>query len=240
MKPQTAVCALLIGVGWLGQLDAADDPKMTPPPGDESPEIRALIDRAKSALDSRRTVNDVLTDEAFMPARAYARFRSLIRDHAPEGTITLVPAGEPGTKLHVRGIVKDANGRPIAGTMIYAYHTSAKGWYSDKAAHIGGNSGDVKHARLFAYVKTDAHGRYEMRTIRPASYPNTDLPQHIHVHVDGPNGRRETLVTEILFEDDPRLTKSVREEFERGGNIVCPVKREANGVHTVVADFVVR
>jgi len=120
----------------------------------------------------------------------------------PTGTISLVPPGEPGTKLQVRGI--------------------------------------VKYARLFAYVKTDAQGRYEMRTIRPASYPNTDLPQHIHVHIDGPHGRHEALVTEILFDDDPRLTKSVRAEFERGGNIVCPVKREPNGVHSVVADFLVR
>jgi protocatechuate 3,4-dioxygenase beta subunit len=238
MSTLHATWFLLVWIGWAG--GAADEPKMTPPPGDETAEIRALIDRAKSALAMGRTVNDVLTDDSFMPARAYPRFRALIRDHAPTGSITLVPAGEPGTKLQVRGMVKDANGRPIAGTMMYAYHTSAKGWYSDKAAHISGNSGDVKHARLFAYVKTDAQGRYEMRTIRPASYPNTDLPQHIHVHIDGPNGRHEALVTEILFEDDPRLTKSVRAEFERGGNIVCPVKREPNGLHSIVADFVVR
>jgi protocatechuate 3,4-dioxygenase beta subunit len=232
------VSLLLVSLG--GALYAVDDSQVTPPPGEETPEIRALIDRAKAALTARRTVNDLLTDEAVMPARAYPRFRALIRDNAPTGTIALVPSSEPGTKLQVRGSVKDANGRPMPDNMIYAYHTSAKGWYSDKAAHIGGNSGDVKHARLFAYVKTDAQGRYELRTIRPASYPNTELPQHIHVHIDGPNGRHEALVTEILFEDDPRLTKSVREQFERSGNIVCPVKREPNGVHSVVADFVVR
>jgi hypothetical protein len=213
------------------------DPKFTPPPGEETAEIRSLIDQARAALDSGRTVTEVLMDGAFMPARAWPRFRALIREKAPTGVVTLVPASEPGTLLHVSGTVRDADGQPIKGAILYVYHTSARGWYSDKAAHIAGNSGDVKHARLFAYLKTDAAGRYEFRTIQPGGYPATDLPAHIHVHIDAAGGRPRSYVTEIRFDDDPRLTREWRERSRQEGYLICPVKQEGDKVRRVIADF---
>jgi protocatechuate 3,4-dioxygenase beta subunit len=219
---------------------AADDTKFTPPPGEESAEIRALIDRAQSTLAGRGTTSDILADAAYMPAHAYPRFRDLIRASATAKPITLVPPTEPGTKLLVHGTVKDSAGTPIAGALVYAYHTSAKGWYSDKAAHISGNSGDTKHARLFGYVKTDSEGRFELRTIRPAGYPETDLPAHIHVHVDAPGSPPRGTVTEIRFDDDPRLTIAWRERSKREGDVVCQVKKETDGGQSVTAELVVR
>jgi protocatechuate 3,4-dioxygenase beta subunit len=219
---------------------AADDTKFTPPPGDEPADIRALIDRAKATLAGRGTTSDILADPAYMPAHAYPRFRELIRSSAMAKPITLVPPNEPGTKLLVHGAVKDSAGKPIGGALVYAYHTNAKGWYSDKAAHISGNSGDTKHARLFGYVKTDAEGGFELRTIRPAGYPETDLPAHIHVHVEASGSPPRGIVTEIRFDDDPRLMLAWRERSKRDGDVVCKVTKEADGSQSVRAELVVR
>src|SRR6185436_19920793 len=156
------------------------------------------------------------------------------------GTVTLVPSSEPGQRLHVRGTVSDAAGRPLPGALLYVYHTSAKGWYSDKAAHISGSSGDTRSARLFAYLRTDAAGRYEIHTIRPAGYPASDLPAHIHVQIETAGDPPRTRVTEIQFDDDPRLTPLWRERSRQEGFVIVSVKREAGGAQSVVADFQLR
>jgi hypothetical protein len=210
------------------------------PPGEETPEIRRLIDRAQAALAGGRTVSELLADESFMPAHAYPRFRGLIRQKAPTGTVTLASPSEPGQRMRVRGTVRGADGRPLPRALLYAYQTSAKGWYSDKAPHISGNSGDFLHARLFAYLRTDAAGRYELHTIRPAGYPGTDLPAHIHVEVEAAGDPSQTYATEIRFDDDPRLTPRWRERSRQEGALIVPVEREAGGAQSVVADFQVR
>jgi protocatechuate 3,4-dioxygenase beta subunit len=53
---------------------------------------------------------------------------------------------------------------------------------------------------LRGYLRTDAQGRYEFRTIRPGSYPGTRNPGHIHYHVNA-TGYAER-VFEIVFEGD--------------------------------------
>jgi protocatechuate 3,4-dioxygenase beta subunit len=215
------------------------DPTFTDPPGEESADIRALIDRAAAALDGGRDVDTILAEPTYIAAHEYPRFRALIRARATRSSATLVTAGEPGEKLVVTGTIRGARGRPLAGALIYAYQTSAKGWYSDRAAHVRANAGDVNHARLFAYLRTDDQGRYELRTIRPAGYPRSTLPQHIHFHVAPAGSDRDVLVSEICFEDDPRMTPAVRAETLRNGFLICPVKYEPDGVQRVTADFIV-
>jgi protocatechuate 3,4-dioxygenase beta subunit len=221
-----------------GQQPPVEYPKFTPAPSEEPAQVLELIDQARAILRSGRTVTDVLTTSTFLPVRSYPRFRTLIRDSAPVGSVSMVPSSEPGELLQVRGTVLDAQGRPVKGALIYAYHTSAKGWYSDKAAHFSGDSADFKYARLFAYLKTDEEGRYRLKTIRPAGYPATDLPAHIHVHVDAAGS--QSFATEIRFDDDPRLTAKWRERSKQEGCIICPVKKEADKTQQVVADFRLR
>lgn len=86
---------------------------------------------------------------------------------------------------------------------------------------------------------TDADGRYAFDTIRPAGYPGTDLPQHVHMHVLEV-GRCTYYIDDILFEDDPRLTKAKRRQLTqgRGGNGVATPKRDANGTWLVRRDIV--
>ena len=76
--------------------------------------------------------------------------------------------------------------------------------------HVGGNEGDMRHARLFGYVKTDINGKFELHTIKPSGYPGSDLPAQIHVHVWAKGYRN--FVNEFLFDDDERLVGEIREQ----------------------------
>ena len=40
----------------------------------------------------------------------------------------VAPQGEPGTPLHVSGVVVDASGAPVAGASIYAFQTDHEGY----------------------------------------------------------------------------------------------------------------
>lgn len=215
-----------------------EEPRFTPPPGEETNEIRTLIDKAQLALENgRATSSSLLTDPASMAAHEFPRFRKLIRDGAKTNQAILVSPQEPGEPLIVNGVIRDQQGRPVKGALIYVYQTSAKGWYSDKAPHISGMAGDEKHARLFAYLTTNQDGQYDLRTIRPAGYPHSNLPAHIHIEIKAPGNERGALISEILFDDDPRLTKEMRERALREKLFIFPVKQEANGLRRVKADF---
>ena len=101
------------------------------------------------------------------------------------------------------------DGKSIAGVVVYFYQTDAKGWYAADKPHVGGNSGDQRHARIFGYAKTDAFGKFEIHTIKPSGYPESDLPAHIHVEIDELAGY-QPIITEFLFDDDERLVGTIR------------------------------
>lgn len=212
---------------------------LTPPPGPATTQEKSLLAKAKESLEAPEAdVSAILTNPAFTPVRARTEFRELIKAHAAPKPLTICGPEEPGTRLHVTFEFVDAAGRPVAGALLYLYHTSAKGWYSDKAAHIQASSGDYRHARLFGYAITDANGRIDVRTIRPASYPNTDLPQHLHLHLSV--GGKEVLASELLFEDDPMLSREKLEAAEHGGYVAAKVEKAADGVHKCKATFTVK
>ena len=98
-------------------------------------------------------------------------------------------------------------------------------------------AGDEKYARLFGYLTTNQNGQYEFRTIRPAGYPRSNLPSHIHIEIEIAGVEPRTFISEIQFEDDPRLTKEMRDRALRERLSIFPVKRAANGVQRVDADF---
>ena len=111
--------------------------------------------------------------------------------------------GEPGEPMTLVGRVTNASGKPAAGVIIYAYQTNADGIYPTDDSVRGMAS--HRHGKLRAWAKTNSNGNYAFDTIRPAGYPGTDLPQHIHMHVIEP-GCSTYYIDDAMFRDDPRLT----------------------------------
>lgn len=180
----------------------------------QSTDNASLIKEAADKLKNKTaTVSSVLTDKRYLPVHPETDFRELIKNNCSTGVLQITTADEPGRKIKVLGTVSDKEGQPVAGALIYLYQTDAKGWYAAGNPHVGGNEGDMRHARLFGYVRTDVNGKFELHTIKPSGYPRSDLPAHIHVHVwaDG----YLDFVNEFLFDDDERLRGTIREQSIR-------------------------
>lgn len=160
--------------------------------------------------------------------RAYERAQAERPDDVgPVGRIA--PEGEPGTPLVIQGRVYRPDGRtPAAGIIVFAYQTDARGLYDEPAA--GPHSW-----RLRGWARTDDDGRFEFRTIRPASYPGSNVAQHVHVHLEGPSVPR-LWSTEIHFEDDPKISAREREASKAAGQFgrVRPVARRDGADHVDV------
>jgi len=214
--------------------------RFTEPPGQETEAVQRLIDQAKAALETGKSPSAILMDASFLSAHEWPRFRKLIRDSAQASSLTLVSSQEPGEPLTVTGRVVDRKGQPVKDAVLYFYQTSNKGWYSDRAAHVGGMEGDRRHARLFGYLKTGAEGRFELRTIRPVGYPDSDLPAHIHVEVEPANQAAGRLVTEIQFDDDPRLTAGWRERSRQEGFLIAKVTADSGNRQRVEVELKMR
>jgi protocatechuate 3,4-dioxygenase beta subunit len=129
--------------------------------------------------------------------------------------------------------IRDGQGNAVPGVIVYAYHTDVRGVYPPEERLCGRPA--YRHGRLRGWAQTDAQGRYRFDTIRPAGYPDTDLPQHIHLHVIEP-GRCTYYIDDLVFTDDPRLTPAQRRQAGtgRGGTgIVTPRRLETGGWHAV-------
>lgn len=117
-------------------------------------------------------------------------------------TGAIAPPGEPGTRLQVSGTVTDQAGTSVPGASIYAYQTDAEGYYGVKPAS------DSANPRLRVLLRSDAQGRWSFTTIRPGSYPGSNVPGHIHFEVTAQGFARR--VFEIVFEGDRLVTAAMR------------------------------
>jgi protocatechuate 3,4-dioxygenase beta subunit len=115
-------------------------------------------------------------------------------------------AGRPGQAkgeiMEVAGRVLDRDGKPVAGARLDIWQANAVGRY----AHRGDRNDRPLDPDFqgFAALKTDAEGRYRIRTIKPGAYPAGDYmrARHIHFSVDGHDDR---LITQLYFADDTLL-----------------------------------
>jgi protocatechuate 3,4-dioxygenase, beta subunit len=84
-------------------------------------------------------------------------------------------------------------------------------------------------------VSTDAAGRFEFHTIRPAAYPGRQIPAHVHFTVFTPSGERYH-AGEVQFEDDPLVSSSDRTRSRQEGAFgrVQPVRTEGGVQHVNV------
>jgi protocatechuate 3,4-dioxygenase, beta subunit len=134
----------------------------------------------------------------------------------------IAPLSEPGERLIVDGQVFAPDGvTPVAGIILYAYQTDSSGLYQNDAHHI---------ARLHGWARTDAHGRFEFRTIRPAPYPNRSIPAHIHFHVWG-GGYPLQWTEDLKFVGDPLLSPRDIADSRALGDFanIRPLTRSADG-----------
>lgn len=153
--------------------------------------------------------------------------------NAPSKT-AVTKSDEPGEKLVVKGAVLDANGRkPLVGASVYVYQTDASGLYTP-----GVN--DNRNPRLRGYMRTDATGRYEFTTIKPAPYPNNRIPAHIHYVVTAAGYPQR--VFEIVFAGDPLIDARTKESAAQEGSAfsIRPLTRDAAGVLQCTQDVVLR
>jgi putative intracellular protease/amidase len=160
--------------------------------------------------------------------RAEKRFREVFRKYSYGAEVILVTKKEPGDSLVVTGVVRDADGKPVPGAVVFVYHTDARGYYSAKDA------GEPRNPRLFAYLRTAGDGAYEFRTIRPGHAPDSRIPQQIHVELTAPGYRN--YVGELLFDDDPRLKGEERTGTERNRPVMT-VARDKDGVQRCTVDL---
>ena len=120
-----------------------------------------------------------------------------------------------GEVVEISGRVLDEDGNPVADALVDVWQANTHGRYAHEA--------DPNPAPLdenfqgWAQLKTDAEGRYRVRTIKPGAYPVMDgwsRPPHIHFKV-ARRGFHE-LTTQMYFAGDPlndvdRLLQSVPE-----------------------------
>jgi len=133
--------------------------------------------------------------------------------------------------LKITGKVFHKDGKtPAENVILYIYHTNREGIYATKGNE---KAWAKRHGYFRGWIKTGPDGNYTFFTFRPASYPKSVEPDHIHITVKEPD-KNEYYIDEIVFDDDPLLTKDKRERLvnRAGSGIVKPkLKNEILMVH---------
>ena len=133
---------------------------------------------------------------------------------------------EEGQRLIIKGKILQLNGEmPAVDVILYYWQTDASGYYSKGE---GAHKQAERHGHIRGWVKSDDLGNYAIYTIKPAAYPNRDIPAHIHISVKEPSISDEYYIDEFVFDDDLLLTSKKRQNLEnRGGSgILKPVLNE--------------
>lgn len=129
-----------------------------------------------------------------------------------KGRARLDDGSDAGEVLIMRGQVRDARGKPVAGAIVDVWHANTKGAYST----FDPSQAPYNNRRR---IETDADGRYVFRSVIPSGYSvppqgSTDQllqaigrhgnrPAHIHFFVSAPGHRH--LTTQINIKGDPFL-----------------------------------
>jgi catechol 1,2-dioxygenase len=134
-----------------------------------------------------------------------------------ESGASLVRSATPGPALLVKVRVEDRAGRPVEGAEVDVWHSSPEGLYENQ---------DPTQAEmnLRGRFLTDADGRFEFRSVKPAGYPipidgpvgelikatgrHNYRPAHLHFMIHKPGFK--TLISQIYVPDDPHIDTDVQ------------------------------
>ncbi len=135
---------------------------------------------------------------------------------------------EKDQKLKITGTVFEIDGKtPAKNVIVYYWQTDADGYYASNSTL---NKQATRHGHIRGWIKTDATGKYTINTIRPAPYPNRDVPAHIHLLAKEPDLNHEYYVDDLVFDDDPLLIPH-RKKYpleNRGGSGILRVLLKDN------------
>ena len=145
----------------------------------------------------------------------------------------IAPEDEPGEPLTITGTVYDTDGDPAPGVIVYAYHTDATGVYPPEERYSGWAR---RHGELRSWARTDSMGQYRFDTIRPASYPDSETPQHVHMHIIEP-GCCTYWISSIHFTDDPLIPEDRDPDPDARGGPGLVTPERVDGVWHVERDI---
>ena len=132
--------------------------------------------------------------------------RNFLKTHAHWAYATICSPDEPGTKINIKGKLTDEKGVPIGNADLFVFQTDSHGYYTPEDS-ITKSMGE-SDPRIFGFIRTDNEGAYDLRTIRPASYPikfqGSYVPQHIHFNINAAGFKKRNI--QMVFEDDPAMT----------------------------------
>jgi protocatechuate 3,4-dioxygenase, beta subunit len=116
--------------------------------------------------------------------------------------------------------------------LIYYYHTDSEGNYGRKRPE------GALHGHFRGWMLTDAKGRYEFNSIRPAPYPGRKFAAHVHMTLTGTNFREDS-IDSILFEGDRLISSQERETAgKKGGfNPIVKLEKDDSGIWRATRDI---
>jgi len=148
---------------------------------------------------------------------------------------TLPKFRETEPKLKITGIVYQKDGKtPAENVILYIYQTNRNGVYEKKGDEEGWAK---RHGYIRGWIKTGKDGKYTFYTFRPATYPNRDEPEHIHITTKEPN-KNEYYIDEYVFDDDPLLTQEKRNALENRGGSGIAKPEVQNGILTIKRNII--
>jgi len=156
-------------------------------------------------------------------------------NHVLNAIDTLSGFSSSKEQLKISGIVYKNDGKtPAADILLYIYQTNEKGIYPKRNNSKGW---ERRHGYIRGWVKTNVKGEYTLYTFRPASYPNTTIPQHIHITAKEPN-KNEYYLDDFYFDDDPNLTDRIRNKKKfRGGSGIIKLTKNSS-IQEAKRDFI--
>lgn len=146
---------------------------------------RALQQAQQALHTGQQTANQLLRSPTYVFLHEYAPFKALLQQYAAESRISPLFPGIEGIPFTLRVQLVDKAKQPVPGVTVFVFQTDRRGYYFADTTVLPNPSKAEEQSRLFAYGKTDARGRLQVRSIRPGGYPyvlrGRVIPGHFHL-----------------------------------------------------------